>query len=74
MTSFTRREVVATYKLMSRSSSRNESPVIGSSDSCTVLCLAPLSWIKSPLMTVTAPFPNPTANCERSSIAVNADI
>jgi len=54
--------------------SRNSIPVIGSSDSKTVLCLAPRSCIKSPRITVTAPFPNPTASCERFPSAANAEI
>lgn len=67
------RPVVAMYNVV-LGPSRNSIPVIGSSDSKTVRCLAPRSCIRSPRTTVTAPFPNPTASCERFSSAANADI
>src|SRR5438034_6994507 len=47
---------------------------MGSSDSKTVRCFAPRSWIRSPRMTVTEPLANPTASWERSSSTARADI
>jgi len=67
------RPVVERYRVVV-GPSRNSTPVMGSSDSKTVLCLAPLSCIKSPLTTVTDPLANPIASWERSSSAANADI
>lgn len=49
-------------------------PVMGSSDSKTVRCRAPRSWMRSPRTTVTAPLAKPTASWDRSSKAANADI
>ena len=66
------REVVLMYKAVTLASG-NSRPVIGSSDSKTVRCFVPLSWMKSPRTTVTAPFPKPTANCVRSFVTVNAE-
>lgn len=74
MTSFRSFEVVATNSVVSFGSDTNSTPVIGSSDSCTTLCLVPRSCIKSPRMTVTAPLAKPTASWDRSSRAVKADI
>jgi hypothetical protein len=73
MTSVSIRAVVAMYKAVIFPS-RNSIPVIGSSDSKTVRCFAPLSWMRSPLTTVTAPFAKPTASCERSSDAAKAEM
>ena len=39
-----------------------------------IRCFVPRSWIKSPRMTVTAPFAKPTATCDKSSVAAKADI
>ena len=49
-------------------------PVIGSSDSNTIRWRAPRSWIRSPRMIVTEPLAKPTATCDRSSTAANAEI
>ena len=65
--------VVARYSVVF-CPSRNSTPVIGSSDSNTVLCFAPRSCIRSPRTTVTAPLPNPIASCERLSSTAKADI
>ena len=54
--------------------SLTSSAVIGSSDSNTVLCFVPRSCIRSPRITVTAPFANPTATWLKSSRATKAEI
>lgn len=67
------RPVVARYSVVF-GPSRNSTPVMGSSDSKTVLCFAPRSCMRSPLITVTAPFANPTASWDRFSSIAKAEI
>lgn len=74
ITSFSMRPVVEMNKVVRVESTRNSTPVMGSSDSWTMRCLVPRSWIRSPRITVTAPLAKPTASCDRSSVAVKADI
>lgn len=66
------RPVVAIYKIVT-APSLTSNAVTGSSDSKTILCLVPLSWIKSPRTTVTDPLAKLTATWLRSSSATNAD-
>ena len=67
-------DVVETKSVVSFSSVASCTPVTGSSDSNTMRCFVPRSWMRSPRRTVTAPFPKPTAICERSWDAAKSDI
>ena len=68
-------EVVDTNSVViSFSSTASCTPVTGSSDSNTMRCFVPRSWMKSPRTTTTEPLENPTAICLRSSSAASAEI
>ncbi len=56
MLSFNILAVVAMNSVVSFSSTRSSTPVTGSSDSYTMRCRVPVSCIRSPLISVTAPF------------------
>lgn len=60
--------------VVSLSSTDNSTPVTGSSDSNTIRCFVPRSWMKSPLIKATEPLENPTAICLRSSSTTSAEI
>lgn len=72
--SFNILDVVDTNSVVSFSSVASSTPVMGSSDSKTIRCFEPRSWIRSPRITATAPFAKPTAIWERSSSAANAEM